>query len=148
MKKQDKLNSIIAEIKQLFERDEDIDKFCLEKYGKGLTVKNGYFEIRDIPIKEIPIAIISYESEEEKKRFLFSEYETILSVPFGILQNDTGKVQEELIALKELLKLAIKKNATLSGKATYCTAIRSRKMDVLSNPLYFMELGIYVNYTL
>jgi hypothetical protein len=141
------LNEIITEITNIFSTDTDVSDFCSLKYGKGIYVKSGDLQVSDIPIKEMPVVIISGGYDELiKKRFLFTENEANLLITCGILQNDIGKAKEDLISLKELLKLAIKKDPLLNGKASYSTIIKSKKLKIVSHPLYFMELTMYVNY--
>lgn len=142
-----RLNEIISEIKTKIKQDSDIDSFCTEKYAKSITVKSGDHKVLDVPIKQIPVAIVSDAYDErQKRRFLYSDCEANLLVTCGILQNDIEKAAEELIAFKELIKLSLKKDPLLNGKASYSTVIKSRKLKVITHPLYFMEMTLYVNY--
>lgn len=141
------LNEIISEIKTRFNQDTDISDFCTGNYGSKICVKAGDFRVLDIPIKDMPVVIISdgYD-EREKRRFLYSDREANLFITCGILQNDIEKAQEELICFKELIKSAIKKDPLLNQKAAYSTVVKSRRLKVMLQPLYFMELTLYVNY--
>ena len=142
-----KLNEIISELKTRFSSDIDIDAFCKERYGTPVTVKAGEVRVLDVPIKDIPVIIVSdgYD-EREKRRFLYSDNEANLFVTCGIVQNDIEKADEELVELKELIKQAVKKDPLINGSATYSTVVKSRKLKVIMHPLYFVELTLYVNY--
>ena len=116
------INEIINEIKTLLANDTDIHDFCSVSYAKDVSIKTGEFSVSDIPIQDIPIIIISDSfTEQEKRRFLFNETEANLLITWGILQNDIDKAEDELISLKNLIKLALKKDPLLNGKAFYCT---------------------------
>ena len=141
------INEIISEIKTIFKGDTDIDDFCASQYGKEVYIKTGELNIADIPIKQMPIVVISNGYDEhEKRRFLFSDKEVNLIITCGILQNDIEKAGQELISLKELIKLALKKDPLLNGKASYSVITKSKKVRVAMHPLYFIELTMYVNY--
>jgi hypothetical protein len=141
------INEIINEIKTIFKEDTDIADFCASKYDKDVYISSGEFKAADVAIKELPIIIVSDSYDErEKKRFLFSEKEANLLITCGILQNDMQKAEEELISLKELIKLALKKDPLLNGKASYSIIAKSKRIRVVPHPLYFMELTMYVNY--
>jgi len=141
------LNEIISELKTKFTSDTDLSTFCTATYGSEVAVKTGEERALDIPLKDMPVVIVSDgHDEREKKRFLFSDKEANLVITCGIVQNDTQKASEELITFKELIKGAIKKDPLLNGKATYSTVVKSRRLKVIVHPLYFMELTLYVNY--
>jgi hypothetical protein len=141
------INEIISEIKAAFQGDTDIADFCTSQYGKEVYIKTGELNITDIPIKQMPIVVISDSYDEhEKRRFLFSDKEANLIITCGVLQNDMEKAESELISLKELIKLALKKDPLLNGKASYSIITKSKRLRVVLHPLYFIELTMYINY--
>lgn len=142
------LNKIINGLKEMFEVDEDLLRFTDERYGKKPEVYIGDYNIADIPIIDMPIIIISDapETEEEKKRFLFTENEARLMITIGLINNDMQGMSQDRIDFKEMIKGAIRKDPLINKTATYCTMISSKKVDTVSPPLAFMRLIIYVNY--
>ena len=141
------IKEIISEIISALKADADLKSFCVSNYGKDVYVDSGEMHVNDIPIKNIPVAMISDGyGEVEKKRFLYNENEVNLLISCGIMQKDTTKAKDELISLKELIKLALKKDPLLNEKATYSTIIKSKRIKHIPHPLYFMELTMYVNY--
>ncbi|MFC1855028.1 hypothetical protein ACFL2A_00610 [Thermodesulfobacteriota bacterium] len=141
------LKEIISELQRIIEEDADVKAFCNEKYGKDIHVEAGEFRFSAIPIKNIPVAIVSDGFDEsEKRRFLFSEHEANLVITCGILQKNVRESQEELIQLKDHIKSAVKKDPLLSGLASYSTVTKSRRLKAITNPLNFMELTVYVNF--
>jgi hypothetical protein len=142
-----KLNDIIKELCAILAEDFYLMEFAKKKYGKELTIHIGDHPLNDLPIKDLPLLVVQDSFEEEKRRFLFTETETLLLVDVGILQKDIETAHEEMVALKDLIKLAIKKNPLLNGKVSYATVSRCKKHKNMSHPLYFIQLTVYVNYT-
>ncbi len=141
------LNEIIAEVKAVFGSDSDIATHCATRYGNSVTVKRGGFSATEIPIKQMPVIIISDDfGEGEKRRFLYSENEARLTITCGILQSDIESAESDLITLKELIKQAVKKDPQLNQKAVYSSVIKSKRLGAIAHPLYFMELTMYVQY--
>jgi hypothetical protein len=138
---------IIDEIKNIFGSDEDIKEFCNEAYGQDVSIMTCDFQLKDVPIKNLPVIVISdcYE-ESENRRFLFSEQERSILIVCGILENDKEKAFYDIIKFKELIKQAVRKDPLLNGKASYSCIVKSKTPENITHPLYFKELTMYINY--
>jgi aspartyl aminopeptidase len=133
---------IIEEVKRKLQTDTDIIEFCKAKYNKEVTVKTGQYNINDVPIREMPVIVISFDDESEKRKLFLYEIKTNYSIVCGILNNDIEKAEGEIITLKELIKKAIKKDPLLSKLVTYSVITRSKRIETITHPIYFMQLTL------
>lgn len=141
------INDIITEIKNILTADTDITAFCQLKYGRKPVVNSGKFAIDAVPLKEIPIIVVSDNYDErEKMRFSFNELESTILITCGILQNDANLAEEEAAEFKRAVSAAIKKTPLLNGMADYSSIVKSRRLREIPHPLHFVELTMYVKW--
>ena len=88
--------------------------------------------------ENFPFLIIdNYVSEFRK--------ELRVTISCGIIQKDQEKGLEEIMSFKEIIKKALKRNATLDGSVSYVTMLASRKTPNMAPPFHGRTMIIYIS---
>ena len=139
---------VMTSLKALLENDPQLSAFCIEKWGKPLTVEIMYKEKAELSLQHLPKILIT--RPDVKKDFLIGGQKQgihTIRLYAGFRQSDKGKGAEELIEFEEKIDDALTTpNPWDVGNALDIRPTESVNDEGKWHPEYFLVMEVAITH--
>lgn len=137
-------NNNLNEIVEALSGDTDLNNYCVQMWGKGLTVTREFRNKTDVHLSNLPICMITRPEMIPIWEMASSLYRKhTVRVYIGFQENLRNQAQETLIGLEELVEQALLKEGIFSPEI-YIEPGKSINDEGSRHPVYFLIKDIDV----